>query len=365
MKDKILVGVDARQLDLKNKLTGVGFYTINIINELQKSNDIKLVFFGQNKLNKHLIGDSAITCIESNNFLKKMKNFLWFKFFIFRLINKAKIDVFWGSSGFLPLFVDKKIKLITTVYDLIAFRYPKTMSILPYLSHRFIQPYDYRKSDILIAISKFTKFELRNILNLTCYEKVAYPSTKIKSIKLHKKNCRSTIIELNKFFFTIGTLEPRKNIQTLVDVYLKSNAQANKIKLVIAGHTGWKTKNLLKKINMNKNIIFFDYVNENEKKYLYKMCDLFIFPSHYEGFGIPIIESQVMGCKLVVKKTKISLEASNNICRSFDSDHDLLRILNNYDSIKFLKRTDFPDWKIAAQVYLDSFYQIHKKGKLL
>ena len=105
----------------------------------------------------------------------------------------------------------------------------------------------------------------------------------------------------------LGTLEPRKNITLIIEaLYQLKLTPLFSYQLIIAGKKGWgysKIFRLIKKLRLGKKVTFTDYVSDAEKKYLYKHADLFIYPSLYEGFGIPPLEAMAYGCPVITSNT--------------------------------------------------------------
>lgn len=118
-----------------------------------------------------------------------------------------------------------------------------------------------------------------------------------KNLQILKKNSKFTIG--TEFIFFISTIEPRKNVNNLIKAFEEVKRNYSKdLKLIIAGGKGWKsdqTLELIKNSEYKDDIIIPGYIDEIEKYYLYKKCKLFVFPSIYEGFGIPILEAMNNG----------------------------------------------------------------------
>lgn len=109
------------------------------------------------------------------------------------------------------------------------------------------------------------------------------------------------VSKYGSFFLTVGTLEPRKNISTIINAYLafKEYKPASKLKLVIAGRSGWGESELNTKLISgeleHKGIYFVQNPDENLLANLYNSCHTFLFPSLHEGFGLPILEALIYG----------------------------------------------------------------------
>lgn len=107
------------------------------------------------------------------------------------------------------------------------------------------------------------------------------------------------------YFLYVGTLQPRKNIETIIDAFLCLAKGELTSQLVLAGGTGWGMDKVLEKIQKSgfkDRIVLTGYVSEEEKAGLYKNAEAFLFPSLYEGFGIPILESFSYGVPVITAR---------------------------------------------------------------
>jgi glycosyltransferase involved in cell wall biosynthesis len=103
------------------------------------------------------------------------------------------------------------------------------------------------------------------------------------------------------YILTVGTREPRKNFSLLLEAYSRLPGRSS-IKLVVAGGRGWLTdslKDTVRKLGLSRDVIFTGYVPTNELVWLYNCCESFVFPSLYEGFGLPVLEAMQCGAPVV------------------------------------------------------------------
>ncbi|KXH84201.1 glycosyltransferase family 4 protein [Chryseobacterium kwangjuense] len=208
---------------------------------------------------------------------------------------KEGAQIFHGLSGELPLKWGKEpIKKIVTIHDLIFMRYPQYYSFFD----RKIHLWKFKKAavsaDKIIAISEQTK---RDIIT---YLKV--PESKIEVIyqgchKAFKEQQSEEVIQAVKEKFTlperyilnVGTIEDRKNLLNIV-----RGIQETEIPLVVVGKkTKYykKVEAFIRKNKMEKQVLFLEGVSMDELAVIYKLADIFVYPSFFEGFGIPVIEA--------------------------------------------------------------------------
>ena len=171
-----------------------------------------------------------------------------------------------------------------------------------------------------------------------------------------------------KFILFLGTLEPRKNVDNIIKAYdkLRKNNNFYEYKLVIAGGKGWKNKNIYNAFKNSKyknDIKFLGYVENKDKNYLYNLADLFIYPSFYEGFGLPPLEAMACGCPVITSSVS-SLPEIVGSAGIMVNPHDISEIsqamndvlsdknLQNKLSQKGIKKAKEFNWEKSAKKYL-------------
>ncbi len=277
--------------------TGIGYYTENLIKSYGQTDNIDFIYYK----------NSDITTLDT---LTRVK---WESFCLPAYAKKDNIDIL-HITGFAGPAVKGKYKRVTTVHDLIGMIYPKNLAPVSRFYWQKLLPFCIKKSDFIIADSENTK---RDIINF-----IGFPSERIKVIYLaadkrfkpiEKLPERKKILEKyginKKYVLNVGTVEPRKNIPRLIEafsVYIKESKLEDLV-LVIAGKKDWgyeKCRQKIEELGIGERIIFCDYVNDEELVILYNLAEAFIYPSFYEGFGLPVLEA--MSCGVPVICSQIS-----------------------------------------------------------
>jgi len=211
---------------------------------------------------------------------------------------KNKIDVFWSPSSYLTsFFINKTTKIFTTVHDLVSFFHPNKHNKKAYFIEKFFLKFAIKKSTKIFTVSEYTKNDL-----LKLYPKIAdkieviycaaNPNYKNKKILQSKSN----------FFLSVGTIQPRKNYLNLIKAFKKLVDQHPNIKLFIVGKNGWNYEEVYREIEINNlkdKVEIFGYLNDLELANLYASAIALIFPSFYEGFGMPPIEAMHCSCPVI------------------------------------------------------------------
>lgn len=218
-----------------------------------------------------------------------------------------------------------KGKVATTIYDLSYIRYPQyhPEERIKYLKRGEKRM---RNADAILTISSFVREEIVEILGIP-EEKifVAYPGVAhcFKTLPLIEVEQKIAPLGLSKgYLLYVGNLEPRKNLETLIKAYsILGSPKTDLPDLVITGAKGWLHSNIFRTIKekrLEDRVKFLDYVSEDVLPYLYCGAALFIYPSYYEGFGMPIIEAMACGTPVITSNTSSMPEAAGGAALLID-----------------------------------------------
>lgn len=213
----------------------------------------------------------------------------------------GKNSILLTTDSKIPFFIPKDCVLIPIITDLSVFRIPKAYRLSRVIWWRMQYRYMCRRANLFLTISNFTKKELQNILNI--------PDDKIRIVPCAAADYFSPVNDLQRleelknkyklgmpFLLFVGNNNPRKNLKRMICAF---DEIAEKIPhhLVIAGEQGWKfcRTDIMSSLRNPQKVHFIGYVPDEEMPALYSLTDLFLFPSLYEGFGIPILEAQQCG----------------------------------------------------------------------
>lgn len=205
------------------------------------------------------------------------------------------VGIFHGLSGELPLrWNSKKIKKIVTIHDLIFMRFPQYYSWFDRKIHFWKFKKAAEQADLIIAISDQTKRDIIDYLKVPEHKLVTVYQGCHAAFKENQSedflNQTSEKFKLPKrFILNVGTIEERKNLLNIVKAI-----NGTKIPLVVVGKKTDYYKKVQKFISKNKlenQIHFLENVSMEELAAIYKLADIFVYPSFFEGFGIPVIEA--------------------------------------------------------------------------
>lgn len=304
--------------------SGLGNYSrdlVRILSEYEPDNEYLLLNKNKSERGKEILERPNVQFIETSkgNFSRQLK--------MGKDAQKQGADIFHGLSGELPLKWDpKSIKKVVTIHDLIFVRYPQYYSFFDRRIHfwKFKKAAD--MADKIIAISEQTK---RDIIQ---YLKV--PESKIEVIyqgchHAFKEQQSPEVMQAAKekyklperFILNVGTIEDRKNLLNVVKAIKNTE-----IPLVVVGRKTkyyQKIENFLKKNKMEKQVLFLEGVSMDELAAIYKLADIFIYPSFFEGFGIPVIEALFSKTVVITSNTSCLPEAGGKDSVYINPDNDL------------------------------------------
>lgn len=215
-----------------------------------------------------------------------------------------------------------KCPVIVTIHDIIPHIYSNEYlsNIIERIYYELAIRVSIYRSRKIITISEFSKQELIKYYNVSPSKIVVIPLAFNTCFKVLKKELYRGVIEKKyniktKYILTIGGSEYRKNIQRLINVY--QNNDFDNYELVIIGGK-WRNIDLSTKYKQNKKIKFITDVEETDLVLLYNMAEVFVFPSFYEGFGIPILEGMACGTAVITSNVSSMPEVAGDAALYFD-----------------------------------------------
>ena len=233
------------------------------------------------------------------NILSRAWRPLWRSFFIVNDMRHEKLDLYHGLSNELPWNVKRAgMKTVVTVHDLIFLRYPHFYPRVDRKIYEIKFRYACRTADAVVAVSRQTKQDIVEFFNIdpekiaviyqACHESFRQPPDAGAMAAVRKQYGLP-----EQYILTVGAVSERKNLLTLLQA-LRILRQYEAYPLVVVGSGGRYRQKVLSAVaafNMSHQVRFIDFVPNTELPHLYRQAALFVYPSFYEGFGIPILEA--------------------------------------------------------------------------
>jgi glycosyltransferase involved in cell wall biosynthesis len=299
------IGYDAKRAFFN--MTGLGNYSRGVIKAMSS-------LFPENKYYLYtpkIVANPRVEFINRNNHIiviaPENQRFaaLWRSKFVVKDLKVAGIQIYHGLSQEIPIGIHNTgIKSIVTIHDLIYKRFPQYFDWPSRLIYSRKIRYACRHADKIIAISERTKLDLVEILNVEKEKiEVIYqdcdPIFKVKQSDQTKIEIRTKYSLPERYILSVGTIEERKNLLLLIQA-LRLLPRDTKI-VIVGKETVYAQliKNYIQKHALTNQISFLTNVPLEDLPSLYQLAAVFVYPSLYEGFGIPIIEALVSGTPVV------------------------------------------------------------------
>ena len=312
----ISIGFDAKRAFFN--YSGLGNYSRNLLVALAKNHPENSYYLYTPKTKNRFImeNEGQYNLIEPNLAVFKLINSLWRRKYMKIDIERQKLEIFHGLSQELPIGIEKTgVKSIVTVHDLIFMRFPEFYNWIDAKIYYRKLIHACRVSDRIVAISKQTKNDLVKFLNISPDKiSVIYqgcnPYFWNNYSKEFYQEVRTKYNLPEKYLLYVGTIEKRKNLLGIVKAIHITNIN---IPLVVIGRkVDLYYKNVLNYITIHKlnNIIFPERILNLELPVIYQNAECFIYPSFFEGFGIPLIEALVSRTPVITSKSGCFAEAA-------------------------------------------------------
>ncbi|MFH0988009.1 MAG: glycosyltransferase family 1 protein [Parcubacteria group bacterium] len=364
------IAIDIRCL-MEKELTGVGEYTLQLLTHLfaQDNTNEYYLFYNSNKDVSRNLPRFSQTNVHfcGFNYPNKLLNFS-LKFFkwpkLDKLIDK-KINLFFFPN---ITFAQTDCPYIITAHDLSFELFPEFLSWKNRLWHYFINPKRlFQNAQSIIAVSNNTAVDLMTQYKISADKIKTIHSGVSADYRIIDKN-DSRLVEVkqkynlpDKFILFLGTVEPRKNVNTLINAFTEFKQQTGATySLVIAGKCKSTIASQSTNQQINLPVSFINFVTAKDKPYLYNLASLFVYPSFYEGFGFPPIEAMACGCPVITSNNSSLTEICENAAMLInarrvndlaDAMKDILtdEELKNHFIQKGLERVKQFEWEKTAK----------------
>lgn len=310
-----------------------------------------------------------------NNFkivsLKTANKFTWNFWTLPKYLRQNPVDIYL-TQYITPFFVPKGIKIATVVHDISFNFFPQHIKFSDLFFLKLLIPISLRRADKIIAVSQFTRDEIIKYYKVV-EDKVGYIYNAVSEEFLKQASDVNKVRERyklpEKYILYLGTLQPRKNIPALIRAYNEIRDKIAGVKLVLAGGKGahnydQEIDRVIRELKLEAEVIFTGYVAEEDKAAIFAGAQLFVFPSLYEGFGIPILEAMGRQVPVLLSDIPVHHEVAGEAASYFNlnsladfSEKMYTTIVNEEMREKLknlgLQRAEFFSWKKTAEKLLE------------
>lgn len=298
------IGVDATPL--LGERSGVGNYTARLLAaQLKTEPEREYLLYSNRPLENLELGLERARQIPG---YLPTSRWLWMQVMLPRLINQTEPDLCHFTNALAPLWLNKPYVL--SVYDATLFLYSRYHPRTRLLAIRMMLPLAARRAAAVITISQSARRDLLRILKIPPekihivygaapqhFEPVTSPAELARIRQKYKLP--------EQFLLYVGTLEPRKNLSRLVRAFSRLKEQGQPHKLVLAGPWGWSMNDFqqqIERLELNDSVQMLGYIPDEDLPGLYSLATVFVFPSLYEGFGLPPLEAMACGTPVLSSK---------------------------------------------------------------
>jgi glycosyltransferase involved in cell wall biosynthesis len=366
---------------------GVRSYTINLVRnilKLNKEGEVLLFPFLTEKTKKIFEG------LHYKGFVFNERYQKWLFAILSHLgggnlISKRYLnhwDLFWTSGTFLlPI----RCRIVGTIYDLTTILFPQFHKRNVVEHHERIFNYFKKNASLIIAISENTKSDIVKYLHIpedkirTIYCGVGDEFRRIEDVQYLKSRLKGIGIDY-PYILYLGTLEPRKNLERLIEAFiqLKKGKRINE-KLVVSGLKGWGYQSIFDRVassSIEKEVIFAGFVPNEFLPFLYNGASAFVYPSLYEGFGLPVLEAMACGVPVVTSNVSSLPEVAGDAAvlinpYSVDELADRIWRILSYEDLrnscitKGIERAKSFTWERCAMETLKAFNEVYDGSTFL
>ncbi|MDD4606804.1 MAG: glycosyltransferase family 1 protein [Patescibacteria group bacterium] len=345
----MFIGIDASRANKKHK-TGVEWYAYHLIQNLKKIDSHNQYFLYTNKKLKGELGDCPA------NFQEVVLNwpprYLWTQIRLSWAMkfSKYKPDVLFIPAHTIPILHPKNS--IVTIHDVGFARFPKLYNWKDKLYHNWTLKFIKKHAKKIITVSQFSKQEIVKFYKIKPDKiQVIYNGFDAGNYQsVQDKNLIQLILEkysiTQPYFLNIARLEYKKNILGLIksfEIFKNKFESAQNFKLILVGNRGAGADQILQAIEKSKfkkDILTLGWLDRRDLNYLMNGCRAFIFPSLYEGFGIPVLEAMSCGVPVITSRAASLPEvvADAALCVDPENYNDLAQKMYQIDTDENLRQ---------------------------
>lgn len=375
------IAVNTRLL-LKGRLEGIGWYTHQMLERIVRAHpEHEFIFFFDRPFDKSFVFAPNVTPVVVYPQARHAVLFYtWFEWSIPAMLRKYKADLFLSTDGLCSL--STKVPTCLVIHDLAFEHYPEHLKLSHRLYLQHWSPRFARKASRIVTVSEFSKKDIAERYKIIPDKiDVTYNGAHEAYRPLSHEEREAVKAEYTggtEYFVFAGALHPRKNVVTLLEAFIKfKKRQRSPIKLVIVGRMAWKFKELAalkESMPFKEDVVWAGYLNVRDLSKVIGAAYALVYPSLFEGFGIPILEALKCGVPGVVSNTSSMPEVAGDAALLVDptnvadiaekmgmiykDEHLRNRLVQN----AFIQAAHF-DWDHSSEQLWDSMMKCVRKTR--
>jgi len=321
------IAVNTRLL-LKGKLEGIGWFSRETLSRIVKNHpEHEFIFFFDRPFDKEFIfGPNVTPVVVSPQARHPFLYYIWTEWRIPRLLKKYKADIYFSPEGLGCLRT--KVPTCITIHDLAFLHYPQFISRLDRWHYLKYTPLFAAKARQIVAVSAFTKKDIverygTNPDKVSIVYNGAHNAYHPLSAE-EKAGIRDKYSGGNEYFLFTGALHPRKNIINLLKAFVQfKRRQKSGMKLVVVGRMAWQYEEITKAKNLmpyKDDVVWTGYLDVQELAKVTAAAYAMVYPSLFEGFGIPIVEAMQCDVPVITSATSSMPEVGGDAALLVDPE---------------------------------------------
>jgi glycosyltransferase involved in cell wall biosynthesis len=289
---------------LRPARTGVGYYTEHLLHHLVRENaGDEIVVVSNRPVDTTSPLPDGVRVVSSSSRIPRL---VWMQTIAPRLLRRLRVDVAHFTNGMLPLAVP--VPTVVTIHDMSLTMFPKYHPPRRVLLNRPLVDIAARRADAIITVSESAKRDIvrlygSQVERIHVVHEAAAPSFRPVHDEAILDRVRQRYRLADRFILYVGTIEPRKNLPKLIEGFAQRRKSGQlPHQLVCAGPYGWLSRDiedLIDRLRIEDVVRFTGYVPFEDLAPLYTLAEMFVFPSLYEGFGLPVIEAMACGTPVI------------------------------------------------------------------
>tara|TARA_R110001583_G_scaffold149372_1_gene301458 strand:+ start:18910 stop:20082 length:1173 start_codon:yes stop_codon:yes gene_type:complete len=337
---KVIISIEP----IRYPLTGIGRYTYELVRQFQSESTIsELKYFsgrkfvhtlpdmvndyvdeGANSLKRKLLGNFKNLLLRNKSIVDMYQGIL--PYIQRSALKESESYIYHGPNFYLPPAPGKKV---VTFHDLSIYTHPEFHPSERVRYMRKALKYTFDHADALITDSEYTRNEVISYFGYPANKVFSVPLASAAEFRPRSHNEISPIlseyaITLGEYSLYVGTIEPRKNLDVLIQAYSRLPMELRRRwPLILAGYRGWKSESIHQKIKKAEHEGWARYIGFTPAEHLpvlFSGARLFVFPSRYEGFGLPVLEALSSGVPVVCSNSSSLPEVTGNCALTSDPD---------------------------------------------
>lgn len=313
----MIIGIDGNEANINGRV-GISEYAYQLLEQFSRLHKFGVTF--RIYLKSFPIVDMPFAQTDWKYRLVEPR-FIWTQiglpFDLYR--HKPRPSVFFTPTHYAPRF--SPVPVVISIMDLSYIHFPKLFKRKDLYQLKHWTKYSVDMAVKIVTISQASKNDIIKLYHVPSEKVVVtYPGSKMQSKHMKKNEQRFDSLSkkfglASKYVLFVGTLQPRKNITRLIEAFSYVAGSQKDLELLVVGKKGWLFQDIMaapRKYNVESKVKFLEFVTNEELSLLYQNASLFVLPSLYEGFGLPVIEAMANGCPVVISNVSSLPEAGGD-----------------------------------------------------